>query len=828
MAEGIRYAAANGARIINLSLETPTDDRRVRAAIKAAQAADVLIVCSAGNTGTDIDRRPLFPVAIPAPNLVGVGATAPADGLALTKFSNYGSLTVPVAAPGEGVVSTSRDGGYETRSGTSMAAPHVAGVAALMASANPRLSAAELRALLLEHAVRAPEAGRPGSVEALASVQAAMRTPPDPLDQAAAGPHRLGDADRGRAARAVPRRGHRGPLRAPEARRRRRSRRAHAGAFARPVVLRRTTGRRLVVEALGADGRVLATAAAFVNATPPPPPPTLRLAGSAAAGEALAELLKAAQAPDVRIELVGGGTGMGIADAARGIVDAGLTSRSIFPADPQRPRLHPVRRARRLPGHQRRPDPAPGRGCRERRAGRVPRGPRDSAARACSPAPPTPPPTCAATPGAWGYVDPRRQRGPAGRPRAAPTRSGSSPAAPRRRARRAAAHDRRPLDGYAHRRDGRAAHRARDPGRQPPLPRRGGGVLRRQVGHLVRRDRPPAGAGQAHQAARPEAGPVRALAGDRLRHGLLLAQPAADRRRARPPPARTSAPACWRRSSATRTSSASTSRPRPATPPSCRSRTRASTSCSATPCCTTCPTSTARFAEFKRVLKPGGMLFFAGEPSRQRRPHRRRTPSAPRSRPRRCGARRSRRGPRRRTTARPTRTSTRSRPSSTSTPSSRPTSSATRPQAGFADVRVRGRGAAGELVRLVQPHARGERGAQGHPAGLDPVRLPRLHPAPARGPRAARAAPAAADLLQPDARRAQARVTQPEHPPSPVDLLRDKRAIVDTGLGPVAFVVVYAISGPEHRDLRRGRHLGRADGRAAGPAQVRSSTPSAA
>ena len=64
-----------------------------------------------------------------------------------------------------------------------MAAPHVAGVAALMASANPRLSAAELRALLLERAVRSPEAGRPGVVEALASVEAAMRTPSDPLEQ---------------------------------------------------------------------------------------------------------------------------------------------------------------------------------------------------------------------------------------------------------------------------------------------------------------------------------------------------------------------------------------------------------------------------------------------------------------------------------------------------------------------------------------------------------------------------------------------------------------------------------------------------------------------
>ena len=121
----------------------------------------------------------------------------------------------------------------------------------------------------------------------------------------------------------------------------------------------------------------------------------------------------------------------------------------------------------------------------------------------------------------------------------------------------------------------------------------------------------------------PNPGPFARSLGDRLRARATsrstCCRPASCGR----PPARTSAPACWPRSSATRRSSASRSRPRPATPPSCRSRTRASTSCSATPSCTTCPTSTARFAEFKRVLKPGGMLFFAGEPSRQRRPHRR-------------------------------------------------------------------------------------------------------------------------------------------------------------------------------------------------------------
>ena len=79
VAEGIRYAAANGARIINLSLETTFDDSRMRAAIEAAAAANVLVVCAAGNSGLDVDRSAVYPVSIAAANLVGVAATEPAD-----------------------------------------------------------------------------------------------------------------------------------------------------------------------------------------------------------------------------------------------------------------------------------------------------------------------------------------------------------------------------------------------------------------------------------------------------------------------------------------------------------------------------------------------------------------------------------------------------------------------------------------------------------------------------------------------------------------------------------------------------------------------------
>ena len=169
---------------------------------------------------------------------------------------------VPVAAPGVDVVSTSRDGGYETNSGTSMAAPHVAGVAALMASADPRLSAAELRALLLEHAVRPPEAGpaEPGR-RARRRSQAAMRTPRGPArPRPAARPrHRLASRRAaGRAcARQYTRRGRRGPLRAPEAST------APTVASARPARLRAPgsllrpakAGRRLVLRGRSArDG----------------------------------------------------------------------------------------------------------------------------------------------------------------------------------------------------------------------------------------------------------------------------------------------------------------------------------------------------------------------------------------------------------------------------------------------------------------------------------------------------------------------------------------------------------------------------------------------
>src|SRR3954447_27000748 len=173
VAEGIRYAAANGARIINLSLGGDGYDENQVAAVQAAADANVLVIASAGNDGRDIDQKPSYPAAFPSPNLLAVASTDPDNGRDISEYSNYGRLTVQVAAPGAQILSTANNGDYEVMSGTSMAAPMVTGVAALAASVTPAISAVDLRALLLQNAARSGLPVAAGYVDALHTVLAA-------------------------------------------------------------------------------------------------------------------------------------------------------------------------------------------------------------------------------------------------------------------------------------------------------------------------------------------------------------------------------------------------------------------------------------------------------------------------------------------------------------------------------------------------------------------------------------------------------------------------------------------------------------------------------
>jgi subtilisin family serine protease len=144
------------------------------AAVKAANDANALVICAAGNEGTNNDKHPVYPASLAAPNVIAVAATDPSAGRSIADYSNYGKLTVPIAAPGSSVISTSNDGGYLTMSGTSMASPHATGVAALMAAVRPDATAAELRAMMLQAATRSSLPVGSGYLDAARSVLQAI------------------------------------------------------------------------------------------------------------------------------------------------------------------------------------------------------------------------------------------------------------------------------------------------------------------------------------------------------------------------------------------------------------------------------------------------------------------------------------------------------------------------------------------------------------------------------------------------------------------------------------------------------------------------------
>jgi subtilisin family serine protease len=153
VAAGIRYAVQNGADIINLSLGGGFSSV-ILSAIQYALQSNVLVVAAAGNESA---ATPGYPAAFSASlaNVLSVGAHASSGTIA--NFSNDvgASGAVQVDAPGVSVYSTYAGGTYGRLSGTSMATPHVAGLAALALSANSNLTAAQLRALIVDGADRA-------------------------------------------------------------------------------------------------------------------------------------------------------------------------------------------------------------------------------------------------------------------------------------------------------------------------------------------------------------------------------------------------------------------------------------------------------------------------------------------------------------------------------------------------------------------------------------------------------------------------------------------------------------------------------------------------
>lgn len=160
LARGIRYAADQGAKVINLSLSGLRDHKQVRAAIQYAQKKDALIVAAVGNAQNENDGAaglPSYPAAYDG--VLGVGAIDIAG--ARSNNSQIGRY-VDLVAPGDGVLSATRQAGHQYVRGTSFAAPFVSGTAALVRSAWPELTAQQVAQRLL--ATATPARGGPGSM----------------------------------------------------------------------------------------------------------------------------------------------------------------------------------------------------------------------------------------------------------------------------------------------------------------------------------------------------------------------------------------------------------------------------------------------------------------------------------------------------------------------------------------------------------------------------------------------------------------------------------------------------------------------------------------
>lgn len=167
---GIEYAVNNGAKIINASFSSEGFCASEATAIAFARDRDVLIVAAAGNDNFDLvgnnnDANPFYPASYKLTNVISVAATDQNDRLAT--FSNFGPDSVHVAAPGVYILSTvpftgvqdsfqalctgSFFTGYDFCSGTSMAAPHVAGLAGLIRSAYPHFNSFQVRGMILKY-----------------------------------------------------------------------------------------------------------------------------------------------------------------------------------------------------------------------------------------------------------------------------------------------------------------------------------------------------------------------------------------------------------------------------------------------------------------------------------------------------------------------------------------------------------------------------------------------------------------------------------------------------------------------------------------------------
>lgn len=182
--KSIDYATRMGAKILSNSWGGGGYSETLKQAIERSHAAGTLFVAAAGNESNNNDANPTYPATYDVPNVLSVAAVDNRGQIA--SFSNYGKTKVHVGAPGVNIYSSIIKGGYDSWSGTSMATPHVSGMAVLLASNEPNLSNVEMKQRIIATSKPVPGLrgkARGGMVNAYAMLTNTT-PPPDANDPA--------------------------------------------------------------------------------------------------------------------------------------------------------------------------------------------------------------------------------------------------------------------------------------------------------------------------------------------------------------------------------------------------------------------------------------------------------------------------------------------------------------------------------------------------------------------------------------------------------------------------------------------------------------------
>lgn len=147
--EAINYAVDNGAHVLNNSWGGGAASQALESAITSAYNEGLSFIAASGNSSNDNDSNPIYPASYEVPNVVSIAATSASDSLA--SFSNYGKSSVHVASPGISILSTLPNDSFGYSSGTSMAAPFAAGLAALMIREKGQINGYQVKGVLYDY-----------------------------------------------------------------------------------------------------------------------------------------------------------------------------------------------------------------------------------------------------------------------------------------------------------------------------------------------------------------------------------------------------------------------------------------------------------------------------------------------------------------------------------------------------------------------------------------------------------------------------------------------------------------------------------------------------